>query len=119
MLQVGCAPVIVSITFPFCSRGKVERRNCSEIAITGDASAASPFVFPRNVSQRKLQSGMRAARNNPAAMEEMARRTWLLRLKVQLLKIFKGQCRSRLIFPFCWIKPCEEHGLKSPPRVCE
>ena len=46
MLQVGCAPVIVSITFPFCSWEKVERRNCSEIAITGDASAASAFVFP-------------------------------------------------------------------------
>lgn len=50
MLQVGCAPVIVSITFPFCSWGKVERRNCSEIAITADAWAASPFVFPVNVS---------------------------------------------------------------------
>lgn len=44
MFQVGYAPVIVSITLSFCSPGKVERRNCSEIAITCDASFALPFV---------------------------------------------------------------------------
>lgn len=44
MFQVGYAPVIVSIMFSFCSRGRVERHNCSEIAITNDASFALPFV---------------------------------------------------------------------------
>lgn len=36
--------------------------------------------------------------------------------KVQLLKIFKAPCQSRLIFPLFWIKPCEGLGLKSPLR---
>lgn len=44
MFQVGYAPVIVSIMLSFCSPGKVERYNCSEIAITSDASFALPFV---------------------------------------------------------------------------
>lgn len=44
MFQVGYAPVIVSIMFFFCSPGKVERHNCSEIAITDDALPALPFV---------------------------------------------------------------------------
>lgn len=44
MFQVGYAPVIVSIMSSFCSQGKVERRNCLEIAITSNASFALAFV---------------------------------------------------------------------------
>lgn len=55
MLQVGYAPVIVSIMSSFCSPGKFERHNCLEIAITSNASFALAFV---SVSLLKLQSRM-------------------------------------------------------------
>lgn len=64
------------------SSGKVERRNCSEIAITGDASAASPFVFAVMCPRANFKAGMRQARNSPAAMERDGEaRTWSLRFR--------------------------------------
>lgn len=83
MLQVGCAPLIVSITFAFCSRGKVERRNCSEIAITGRRLGRFALCLPPAVMcpDANFKAKRAAARNSPAAMEEMAGRTWAATVK--------------------------------------
>lgn len=115
MLQVGYAPVIVSIMFPFCSWGGKKSwmaqlfRNCNYQRRRG----CFALCLRGNVSQRKLQSRTPRLVITRQQWNWWRTRTWWLQLKVQLLKIFKGQCRSRLIFPFCWIKP----GKETRPQI--